>query len=403
MPAMGAENELMLRLVGTAARIEQRQCRILDLAATVDYDLLARTLAEQKLLMLVGSRLAQLLPEGPPDSFKAQVTDAIADAREQAEILARLTKLFLGDLERAGIAAVALKGPLTARSIYGDAGMRASTDVDVLVDVDQLDRAVSIVERRNYTHLPSVPFERDLPHLHHSLVPCVSWLPPLDLHWRIHWYERDFSRAIVARSAIGDGGVRRLRVEDEFAALLLFYQRDSFFSLRYAADIAAWWDRRGHELEDGALDSVIQDNPELRAALVAAAGVAEQLVGLPRRRVMSDRWQPSRRGRVAQKLANPTLQGDEAKKTTVMSFVDLLLAPAGDHVPFLRRYIFQPAAVFAERHGLPLEARARVAAWRLAHGVGRAVRTAARYATILWSVRPGSEFAPVSALLEANE
>src|SRR4029079_8012665 len=78
-----------------------------------------------------------------------------------------------------------------------------------------------------------------LPRLHRELF--HETLPPLELHWRIHWYEESFAAAALARAQPTNEGWRRLQPADELASLLLFLARDGFAGLRQTVDVAAWW------------------------------------------------------------------------------------------------------------------------------------------------------------------
>ncbi len=63
-------------------------------------------------------------------------------------MLEALTLQFQADLERAGVAALPLKGPLLSRDLYGDPGMRSAVDLDLLVRAEQLDLAVRTIGAR---------------------------------------------------------------------------------------------------------------------------------------------------------------------------------------------------------------------------------------------------------------
>jgi hypothetical protein len=87
-----------------------------------------------------------------------------------------------------------------------------------------------------------------LPLLHFVLVHERGELPPVELHWRVHWYERSFARERLLPPAVDPPGDWRPAPADELAALLLFYARDGFIDLRLASDLGAWWDVHGAEL-----------------------------------------------------------------------------------------------------------------------------------------------------------
>jgi hypothetical protein len=393
--AVAPEHELILRLVGTAARRRAGAERVAALAERVDADRLTLLLEDQRLTAIAGTRLVKVAGGRLPTGFAARVDDCVQAGRRRADVFTRVSASIVKRLEHEGVRCVSLKGPRLARKAHGDAGLRHCSDVDLLVKPEALELAARVIESCGYRRLDDVEWVAGRPHLHHAFVPAVSWLPPIDLHWRIHWYETAFSRRLVERSRPYAGGGRRPSHTDELAALLLFFERDSFFGLRYAADLAGWWDAHVAHLPASPLDPVMEEHPELRQALLSSAIVADRLVGVPVDRLVSARWRVARRARLATRLANWTRDGDDRAASTTMSMVDCLLAPRGGGREFLRRYSFQPAAVFAEAHQLPPQARVRPALWRMAHGLVRSARMAAAYACTAWSLRGGRHCVPV--------
>lgn len=64
--------------------------------------------------------------------------------------LSRLSRL-LESLKYAGVEAVAIKGPLFSRWLYGDAGMRRFADLDLLVDASQRETALRALASAGYS------------------------------------------------------------------------------------------------------------------------------------------------------------------------------------------------------------------------------------------------------------
>jgi len=162
----------------------------------------------------------------------------------------------------------------------------------------------------------------------------------------------------------------RARPADELASLLLFYARDGFVDLRLAADIGAWWDAFGASLEPGALSAILQRYPAIDRALVAAATVAERVVGLPREWLTGPR-RIGVRARLAARLANPGACGAEAQLNADVGLVDGLLAPSGGHWDFARRQLLPPRQV--------LDKRSRARAAGRVSPLGHGARVLGRY------------------------
>ncbi len=117
--------------------------------------------------------------------------------------------------------------------------------------------------------------ECGLPLLHFVLTHERGELPPVELHWRVHWYERAFARErpLPPSAVAGDW---RPAPADELAALLLFYASDGFVGLRLASDLGAWWDAYGAELRADGLEELLRSYPALAPVLPTAARAAER-------------------------------------------------------------------------------------------------------------------------------
>lgn len=378
---------MLLLLCGTAERRRRTRERIVALAGRADFELLAALMARQLLFPLLGSRLVEAAPE--------QVTPALGERLEEAQRLARrrgvqielLALQLQSDLDRDGIPALPLKGTSLARNLYGDPGMRITQDIDILVGSEDLDRAARTLRQRGYRRSDG-PYD-DFSRLHLGFRHDRSELPPVELHWRVHWYEDAFSRAMLGRSEPAPEG-RRARPADELAALLLFFSRDGLTGLRLAADVAAWWDVHGTPGGAPILDSVLEQAPDLHDALAAAAAVLERLVGVGAGAVVSSRplgW----RSRTAVRMANWTVTGGLDQIGANLTLVDWLLAPRGGGWPFVRRALIPSPAQISSMYGLPPSAVWRRAFWRLAHGP----KLLLRYLIALWSVRRSRSWMPV--------
>src|SRR5258705_390155 len=71
-------------------------------------------------------------------------------ARLQAMAIDAMTLRLARSYEDAGIPVLPLKGPRLARALYDDAGLRASSDVDLLVAAAELGRAVRLARAEGF-------------------------------------------------------------------------------------------------------------------------------------------------------------------------------------------------------------------------------------------------------------
>jgi hypothetical protein len=349
-----------------------------------DPDALAHALSDQRLLALLGSRaVAQWGADSAPSRFVEAVGGDIAANRSRGLALEALSERFVARLEEAGIAVLVLKGPLQARRLHGDVGFRHSNDVDLLVGAGDLDRAASVLAGFGYALEPTPVRGHGLPDIHARLRSPTGGLPRIDLHWRVHWYEDEFSTGLLARSR-REGAFREPDPTDDLAALMLYYARDGFFGLRSAVDIAAWWNLHPSA---GAprLEQHWREYPRLRPSFAAAARALERVAGVPAADLVPEPTVAGLAPRLAANLANWNQVGDRDQLRANIAVVDALLSPPGELPRFLRREVFVTRAEIESIYGLPASARWRVAAMRPVH----AVKTTARHVAGLWSaVRP---------------
>ena len=353
MPDSKAERQLILLSAGTARRREALRGRALALAVEVDWPRLAAVLHARRLLTLLGPRIVELVGEAADEDFATAVTHARDAGRRQGQLLQLLTLRILELLADAGIRAAPLKGPLLGEAIHGDVGRRLSSDVDLLVAPDQLRDAVAVARELGYGVPTDHLLADGLPLLHLRMLAEHGKLPPLELHWRVHWYERSFAQERLLPPSTRAWESWRPAPADELAALLLFYARDGFIDLRIAADLGAWWDKRGGELPAAALVPLIDEYPQLARVLPAAAGVAENLIGLPAQRLLGDAARLGAREWLAAQLANPHPHSSQSQLYADMGLIDGLLAPSGGFREFVRRQLLPPAEVLDQqaRHG----------------------------------------------------
>jgi hypothetical protein len=314
----------------------------------VDWSLLAELLRSQRLLPTLGPRVLELAGESALEEFGTAVANAIEATRRQDALLQLISAKTAEALAVAGIRSTALKGSFLGESLYGEAGRRLSSDIDLLVVPEHLDRAVEVIRGLGYARPNDHVDANGLPLLHFAMVHERNELPPLELHWRVHWYETRFARErLLAPSGSGASGWRPAPV-DELTALLLFYARDGFTGLRQATDLGAWWDAFGADLSPGALAETIRSYPDLAPALKAALAVAERTVRFPAERVLAGGAAPGTRGRIAVRLANPRPYDSEAQLFAEIGLIDGLLTPRRGLPAFLRRQVAPPVEVIRE-------------------------------------------------------
>jgi hypothetical protein len=384
------EEALTLWLVGTRARRDQARQRIVELADSVDFARLSSHLQRQRLLALVGSRLIQIYDRAP-DSFVDEVKRQTLHGECHQLLFGHEARRFAHLLEDRDIATVPLKGPLLAERIYANPGLRgASSDLDYLVRAERLDEAVETIRALGYELRDDDIWADGLPHYHYGLVPADPAMPKIELHWRVHWYETRFAPAMIERSELDSDGVRVASPRDELASLLLIYARDGFVGLRFAADIASWWDAYwARDTEPVSLEPLGEKYPSLRPALTSAVEVTERTLGIPGNELGFSAGRRPVRRKLAGRLANWRMHGTERQIARDITLIDLLLTPRGAYRVFWRHYFLQPTSKYVREYGWPAEQRGRNQVRRAAHIAARVFKSGAAYTSAAWSKRHG--------------
>ena len=254
---------------------------------------------------------------------------------------------------------------MLSEAIFGDPGRRLSSDVDLLVAPQELQAAVGVVRGLGYGAPADYVQDSGLPLLHFVLSHERGELPPVELHWRVHWYEQSFARERLLPPTFDTAPNWRPAAVDELAGLLLFYARDGFIDLRMASDIGAWWDVYGESLQPGELDRLLEAYPELARVIRVSVLVAANVIGLPAAGVLSEMTDLGLRERAAARLANPNPSptSSVAQLYAEMGLIDGLLAPPGGFGAFVRRQLLPPSEVLDQqaRHGARRRARSPLA------------------------------------------
>jgi Uncharacterised nucleotidyltransferase len=300
----------------------------------VDYERLRVELERLKLLGLLGSRLVD---RAPPGSVSPAFADAVSDVlREGAFNSMRnqlLTTQLWREMERAGIPALPLKGPFLALRLHGDVAFRLSHDIDLLVAPDHIRPAIKLMEASGFVWRVG----RGRPVLHYVLE--GKHRIPVELHWRVSWYEAEYSQATLARSFV-EGDIRRPAPIDELAILLLVHARDGLSGLRTPVDIAAWWANDSQAVSADELRGLIVKHPALRRPLTAAAIAVEETLCVPVATGLLGTIPVERRTRSALALADWRSGVSEASQDALVKVVDGLLTDWRAVPTWVRRAMF---------------------------------------------------------------
>jgi hypothetical protein len=374
---LAAEHEILQLTARTTVSRETAGRRLELLSSRADWTILLGLLREARLLPTLGPRILEAAGEHVTEEFKASLEEALVEGRHQDALLQLISARITNALAAAGVRSTVLKGPQLGEVLYGEPGRRRSSDIDLLVGQEHLGAAVDVARELGYARPRDHVEASGLPLLHFTLIHERGEFPPLELHWRIHWYESRFARDRLLAPRPDPSGRWQPAPADQLAALLLYYARDGFTGLRQATDLGAWWDRFGDELPEGGLASIISAYPRLRRAVAAAVSVAVARLGLPPSPYPRSGAELGTRGRIAVSLATRERSFPSRQQLFAeIGLIDGLLTPPRGLGAFLGRQVAPPFEVIqgqAEKGGsVPVGSRA-----------GYALRMLVRYAMAL--------------------
>ena len=341
------ERELTLALVRLTGRASpERRDEVRRLAREADADRLIELLTRTRLL----STLGPLLASDPEVAQLQEVTDlsqrALTVSRARGLMHLGLTGRITAALAEEGIAVLPLKGATLASALFGDVGRRKAADIDLLVRPEDLDGAAAVICGLGW-HLAPGETPSVRPRLHRVLK--HETYPPVELHWRVHWYESEYAERVLDRARPGEDGWLRATLPDELAFLLLFLARDGFAGLRQAVDVIAWWGVFGDDRIAAEVRAIAGRHPALEPALATAAEFAEGLGALPSGVLLGGPRPRSARRTAALRLSNPWLRGSRQQIDACVSLVDGLLNPPGELGAYVRRQILPPDETLIRR------------------------------------------------------
>jgi hypothetical protein len=227
----------------------------------------------------------------PPETLARARDHRALVATEQAALGAILDEILL-TLERAHVKAVALKGPLLGERLYGAATDRRSSDLDLLVDPEDLARAETALAAIGYRTQAGPHLDYDRAH-QHSIDLTRESSPLLELHFRLY---QGFGVTLDAQEFLG----RALRYEkawilspeDELLHLAVHACGHAFERLAWLLDVALLLEKRPIHM------GVLRERARRLGVLVAVVYALETLearLGVPFPAALPRRSGPRRR------------------------------------------------------------------------------------------------------------
>jgi hypothetical protein len=185
-----------------------------------------------------------------PASIRREIGEQAASSTRENLAMAREALRLQEEFDAAKLPVIFVKGASLAVLAYGDMGLRGSKDIDLVVPVETLPAATSLLTRAGYRRFDPPPeigngrlgllmsLRRDFGFVHQ-----ITGLR-LELHWRLFLNPHTMSEAsIMAASRLvpltGTMGLRTLGEEDLFAYLCAHGALHRWNQLKWLADIDA--------------------------------------------------------------------------------------------------------------------------------------------------------------------
>jgi Uncharacterised nucleotidyltransferase len=218
-------------------------------AGPLDWSRFLRVARRHQVVGLVHEGLTRVQQDVPPEivgETGAQAATLVRENLEMARESLRLQRLF----DEADLPVLFVKGAALAVLAFGDLGVRASQDIDLLVSYETLPAATELILRagyRRYDPPPNVsdtqlrlvmPLRKDLAFVHQATGLQV------ELHWRLFLNPHAMAEpSIIASSQVvplaGGAGLRTMGEEDLFAYLCMHGALHWWNRLKWLADVNA--------------------------------------------------------------------------------------------------------------------------------------------------------------------
>lgn len=225
-----------------------------------------------------------LLPGATREILKANHLQTIGQSMFQSTELVRLIKLFA----QQGIDMLVMKGVLLSQQLYGNPTLRASTDIDLMVRLEDFDRADQLAQQAGYRcYSPGSSLTERQKSYHRTIGQNYEYTHEnsglkLEIHWRSYlWTQSQTDVLWVHRQPIAWLG-ETLDIWDDDALLLsLCYHgaNHEWCSLKWLSDVAMLLSQD----RPGGWESLLAlaDQLGMRRVLAQSALLVQWLYGVP--------------------------------------------------------------------------------------------------------------------------
>lgn len=220
--------------------------------------------------------------------------DVLEKLGEQFHRIAAYNQFLAGRLldltrrfEQEKIPTLALKGPAVARSIYGDLSLRQYEDIDLLVRIEHVSRAVEMMLGRGFRLIQGhLHRYKELDRYHEITLTAPDKSYVIDLHWQLAPpFAQPFApgvRTLWSRARqleLPQGRIMTLSREDLFLLLCQHGARHRWWQLKWLVDIAVLL-RRSDEIEWPQIEKLINLYPMAQRSTSLAAALTREFFGV---------------------------------------------------------------------------------------------------------------------------
>jgi len=274
---------LELRLLLACARVltdqEEEVAIRRMLEEGIDWTLFAHKAVDHDLAILAGHTLARVAPDMVPDdildAFRATIEQTRRKNRVLFDELARLIEALASD----GVDAIPFKGPVLTIQAYGDLGLRAFQDLDLLILDSDMARTITTLTGLGYERkggLTEAQIEmiqrlqgKDFVYREDAEIgvePNMRFTPAhmaLDIDYDGLWRH-------ARRTSVNGRTMLTLAPEDDLLALAVHGGKDLWCKIKWACDVAALIGSQS-KLDWGALAERARAQGCLRIILLAVS------------------------------------------------------------------------------------------------------------------------------------
>jgi hypothetical protein len=353
----------------------------------IDWNRLYRLASRHRLVPFVYRHLHALDPDAVPASFRLQFLANARFALQRAGELLELVHAF----EAADILAVPYKGPALSAQLYGDATLRTSRDLDVLVRRGDAVRAQALLIGRGYR--PETPQGEAEEAFRRRSRYSETFLKDGSFRVELHWaftnqdvgfpLELDALSPRLGRIALGGGEVPTFAAEDLLLILCVHGAKHRWSRLEWITGVAElirrssidWTDAVARARELGSLRML------LLGSLLAHELFDAPLPGEVLRQIRSDRSLSGLVSEVFEVLVDDTAEFGQGEDLATDIFRFRMRERAGERIRFALYRLTTPSN--------PAEWRVvSIGRWSFPfHALVRPIRLIGKVAAMPWAVR----------------